>query len=196
MAHAVSVCHQWSITGTLSKSAAQLQVSGSNRSPARKRVSNMEMSYFLRYSPPGSSLLIALMAVGAVKRAFTRCSEITLQNAPGSGVPTGFPSNTMVVAPRNSGAYTIYEWPTTHPTSDAANTRPGADVVDVFHAPHQCHRVTAVVPHHTLGFAGGSGRKRMYRGSVASTDTHSAGAAFDSSSDQSRSRPGFRSAFS
>jgi hypothetical protein len=31
-------------------------------------------------------------AVGAVKSVQTPCSEITLQNAPASGVPTGFPS--------------------------------------------------------------------------------------------------------
>ena len=40
----VSVCHQWSITGTRSFSRAQLRVSGSVRSPARKRVRKAERS--------------------------------------------------------------------------------------------------------------------------------------------------------
>ena len=42
--------------------------------------------------PSGSSLRIARMAVGAVNNAFTPYSATTRQNAPGSGVPTGFPS--------------------------------------------------------------------------------------------------------
>ena len=50
------------------------------------------MSYFFRYSPFGSSRLIARNAVGAVKSARTLCCEITRQKAPGSGVPTGLPS--------------------------------------------------------------------------------------------------------
>ena len=37
IAQPVSVCHQWSITGTRSFSSAQPSVSGSQRSPARKR---------------------------------------------------------------------------------------------------------------------------------------------------------------
>ncbi len=43
-------------------------------------------------SPLGSSFLMARKAVGAVNMAATLCSEITRQNAPGSGVPTGLPS--------------------------------------------------------------------------------------------------------
>ncbi len=42
--------------------------------------------------PVGSSFLIARNAVGAVKRTLTPCCAVTRQNAPGSGVPTGFPS--------------------------------------------------------------------------------------------------------
>ncbi len=54
--------------------------------------------------PPGSSFLIARMAVGAVKSAFTRCSSMTRQKAPASGVPTGLPSYITVVHPVMSGA--------------------------------------------------------------------------------------------
>ena len=42
--------------------------------------------------PSGSSFLMARNAVGAVKRALTPCWAQTRQKAPGSGVPTGFPS--------------------------------------------------------------------------------------------------------
>ena len=48
--------------------------------------------YFFNSSAFGSSLRIARNAVGAVKSAFAPCSEITRQNAPASGVPTGLPS--------------------------------------------------------------------------------------------------------
>ena len=47
---------------------------------------------------------MARKAVGAVNKALTPCWEMTRQKAPGSGVPTGFPSYTMVVAPMKSGA--------------------------------------------------------------------------------------------
>ena len=50
------------------------------------------MSWRRRCSPAGSSFLMARKAVGAVKSVFTPCSEMTRQNAPGSGVPTGLPS--------------------------------------------------------------------------------------------------------
>ena len=74
-------------------------MSGSALSPARKSLSNLLKSYFLKNSPFGSSFLIALIAVGAVKRDLTLCSEIILQKTPASGVPTGFPSNKTVVHP-------------------------------------------------------------------------------------------------
>ena len=88
----VSVCHQWSITGTPSRSVAHCQVSGSSRSPARNRVRRLETSYAERSRPVGSSFLTARKAVGAVNIACTAYSETTRQNAPASGVPTGFPS--------------------------------------------------------------------------------------------------------
>ena len=100
----VSVCHQWSITGTRSFSRAQLRVSGSVRSPARKRVRKAERSWRPMCSPAGSSRLIARNAVGAVNMTRTSCSEMIRQNVPGSGVPTGLPSNTMVVFPAKRGA--------------------------------------------------------------------------------------------
>ena len=46
---------------------------------------------------------MARIAVGAVNMAFTRCSATTRQNAPASGVPTGLPSYSTVVAPTSSG---------------------------------------------------------------------------------------------
>ncbi len=100
----VSVCHQWSITGTSSLSCAHSIVSGSARSPARNRVSRQLRSYLPMNSPFGSSRLIARKAVGAVNSALTLCSEITRQKVPASGVPTGLPSNSTVVQPWISGA--------------------------------------------------------------------------------------------
>jgi len=47
---------------------------------------------------------IARNAVGATKKLLTRCSAITRQNAPASGVPTGLPSYRIVVQPSSSGA--------------------------------------------------------------------------------------------
>ena len=47
---------------------------------------------------------MARIAVGAVNSTFTRCCAITRQNAPASGVPTGFPSYITEVQPRISGA--------------------------------------------------------------------------------------------
>jgi len=88
----VSVCHQWSITGTLSCRSAQARVSGSQRSPARNRVRNFARSYRPISAPWGSSRLMARNAVGAVNMAAQPCSAITRQNAPASGVPTGLPS--------------------------------------------------------------------------------------------------------
>ena len=99
IAQLVSVCHQWSITGEFESFSNQLIVSGSALSPARNRLSNLLKSYFLKNSPLGSSFFIALIAVGAVKRDLTLCSEIILQKTPASGVPTGFPSNKTVVHP-------------------------------------------------------------------------------------------------
>jgi hypothetical protein len=101
MAQPVSVCHQWSITGTPSCFCAHSMVSGSARSPAR----NSARSATGRNPRParrlGSSRLIARKAVGAVKRHLTLWSAITRQNVPASGVPTGLPSKTMVVQPKD-----------------------------------------------------------------------------------------------
>ena len=78
-------------------------------SSARKRDLNELKSYLLKNLPSGSSFLIALKAVGAVNNDFILYSEMTLQNTPASGVPTGLPSKSKVVHPLNSGAYTMYE---------------------------------------------------------------------------------------
>ena len=67
-------------------------VSGSARSPARNSVRNFDRSYFSKNLPCGSSFLMARNAVGAVNIATHLCSEMTRQNAPASGVPTGLPS--------------------------------------------------------------------------------------------------------
>ena len=55
----------------------------------------------------GSTFLIARNAVGAVNSARTPCCCTTRQNAPASGVPTGLPSKSTVVAPTSRGAYTM-----------------------------------------------------------------------------------------
>ncbi len=57
------------------------------------------MSYFGMNSPFGSSFLIARKAVGAVNSEATLYSSMMRQKVPASGVPTGLPSNRMVVAP-------------------------------------------------------------------------------------------------
>ena len=104
IAQLVSVCHQWSITGTLSKFSAHLIVSGSALSPAKNNDSNELKSYLEKNLPSGSSFLIALNAVGAVNNYLILYSEIILQNTPASGVPTGLPSNKRVAQPLNNGA--------------------------------------------------------------------------------------------
>ncbi len=81
---------------------------GSLLSPARK-------SALSCFSPPlfptdsknsffGSSRLMARKAVGAVLRTFTLCSSIIRQKVLASGVPTGLPSKSTVVAPASRGA--------------------------------------------------------------------------------------------
>ena len=71
IAQLVSVCHQWSITGTFNNFSAHFIVSGSARSPAKNKLSKELRSYFEKNFPSGSSFLIALNAVGAVKRDLT-----------------------------------------------------------------------------------------------------------------------------
>ena len=67
----VSVCHQWSITGTPSLFEAHLIVSVSALSPAKNNVFSELVSYLLINSPLGSLRFIALNAVGAVNNIFT-----------------------------------------------------------------------------------------------------------------------------
>ena len=90
--------------GTFSKFSAHLIVSGSALSPAKNNDSNELKSYLEKNLPSGSSFFIALNAVGAVNKDLILYSDITLQNTPASGVPTGFPSNNTVVHPLNRGA--------------------------------------------------------------------------------------------
>ena len=73
IAQLVSVCHQWSITGTLSKFSAHLIVSGSALSPAKNNDSNELKSYLEKNLPSGSSFFIALNAVGAVNKDLILC---------------------------------------------------------------------------------------------------------------------------
>ena len=88
----VSVCHQWSITGTSSFASAHSRVSGSQRSPARNSTRKCERSYLLSCSASGSCWRMARKAVGAVNRLTALCCSMTRQKAPASGVPTGLPS--------------------------------------------------------------------------------------------------------
>jgi hypothetical protein len=60
------------MTGDSDNFSNHFIVSGSALSPARNNLSNLLKSYFLKYSPLGSSFLIALIAVGAVKRGSLR----------------------------------------------------------------------------------------------------------------------------
>ena len=103
---------------------------GSLRSPARKSalkvLSPPRSPISLKYLLSGSSLRIARRAVGAVKSTLTLFRSMIRQKVPASGVPTGLPSNMTVVAPTSSGAYSMYECPTTQPMSEAQNmTSPG-----------------------------------------------------------------------
>ena len=86
-------------TATVTYQTGQTVKASEMTEMARKRDSNLLKSYFLKKLPFGSSFLIALIAVGAVKSDLTLCSEIIFQNTPASGVPTGFPSNKIVVHP-------------------------------------------------------------------------------------------------
>ena len=79
-------------------------VSGSARSPARKITRQFPVPISRRNFPSGSSLRMARMAVGAVKKLLTPWAAMVRQKVPGSGVPIGLPSNRTVVAPTNSGA--------------------------------------------------------------------------------------------
>ena len=92
MAQPVSVCHQWSTTGTPRIREAQWKVSVSSRSPAANRVRRLEMSYLSSSFASGSAFRMARSAVGAVNSTLTLWSWMTRQNAPASGVPTGLPS--------------------------------------------------------------------------------------------------------
>jgi hypothetical protein len=60
--------------------------------PGEKEVPERPDVIFLEVFPVRILFLIARNAVGAVKRTETPCCEMTRQKAPGSGVPTGFPS--------------------------------------------------------------------------------------------------------
>ncbi|EWM35710.1 hypothetical protein D043_4095B, partial [Vibrio parahaemolyticus EKP-021] len=64
-----------------------------------KMVFRFDRSYCFKNSPSGSSFLIARKAVGAENKASTLYSSHTRQNAPGFGVLTGLPSNSIVVQP-------------------------------------------------------------------------------------------------
>ncbi len=100
----VSVCHQWSMTGTPSFSAAQLQRLGVEPLAGHEQRAEREQ--------------VVLRDLGAVRvdpldrpqggrRGEQRVhplSAMTRQNAPASGVPTGLPSYITVVAPISSGA--------------------------------------------------------------------------------------------
>ena len=92
------------MTGTFKRFSAHFIVSGSALSPARNKDLKELKLYLEKNFPSGSSFLIALNAVGAVNKDLIFYSEIILQNTPGSGVPTGFPSNNTVVHPLNNGA--------------------------------------------------------------------------------------------
>jgi hypothetical protein len=99
IAQPVSVCHQWSITGTPSFSCAQTMVSGSARSPARNSERKRRDVVLADEFAGRVFLLDRAERVGAVNSDATLCSSITRQKVPASGVPTGLPSNTIVVAP-------------------------------------------------------------------------------------------------
>ena len=88
----VSVCHQWSITGTPSLSLAQPSVSGSSRSPAMNSVRNADRSYLAISLTVRVDPLDRPQRGGRGEQRFRAVSAMTRQNAPASGVPTGLPS--------------------------------------------------------------------------------------------------------
>src|SRR5439155_24826972 len=90
----------------------------------------------------------------------------------------------------SSGAYTMYEWPTTQSTSDAAQyTSPGWASY-MFGIDHRsataCPPLSRTTP---LGTAVVPEVYRMYKGSVAATGTQPIGSAPAIASPQSTSRP-------
>ena len=100
MGEPLSVCHQWSTTGTPSSRSKCATVSGSARSPATCSARRLEMSCCASSAPSGSSFRIARNAVGAVNMLTTRCSSMMRQYVAASGAPTGLPSNTGRAAGR------------------------------------------------------------------------------------------------
>src|SRR5262244_1112711 len=151
IAQPVSVCHQWSITGTLSSFSAHCTVSGSARSPARKRVRNLLRSCCVSSLPWGSSFLMARNAVGAVNMATQPCSAITRQNAPASGVPTGLPSNRIEVQ-RCINDVAVAD----HPADVGGGPIDLArlDAVEIVHRPFERDHVAAVIAHDAFGPSG------------------------------------------
>ena len=89
-------------------------------SPTTPNTFNEERSDFFTIFASGSSLLIALIAVGDEYKISTLYFYTILKYAETSGVFIGFPSYIILVPPNSKGPYTIYEWPTTHPKSDVA----------------------------------------------------------------------------
>src|SRR6266705_2767971 len=96
---------------TPSDSAAQRAVGSSSGSPARKRYWRVERSCFFMYA--GSCFLSTRIAVGELNMVRTLCSVTICHQIDGSG-RIGRPSYMIVVDPLSSGAYTMYECPTTH----------------------------------------------------------------------------------
>src|SRR5260221_604151 len=98
-----------------SASAAQRAVGSSRGSPARNRYLSLRVSYF--FMNDVSCFFSTRIAVGDVNIDVTFQSCTIFHQIPASG-RIGTPSYMIVVEPLMSGAYTMYEWPTTQPMSD------------------------------------------------------------------------------
>jgi hypothetical protein len=104
MAQPVSVCHQWSITGHAELLLRPFDGVGVGAF-AREEERFQRRQVVVAHQRPAR--VVALDRAEGGRRgeeALDPCSAITRQKVPASGVPTGLPSNTMVVQPKVSGA--------------------------------------------------------------------------------------------
>src|ERR1700739_3456223 len=122
----VSVCHQVSTIGQCFVpicSSNQCQASSLIGSPTEPNFLSELRS--LLSTKPRPKLISERIAVGAEYKILTLCVSTTSQQRPSSG-QVGMPSNISVVAPCESGPYTIEEWPVIQPISAVQKyTSPG-----------------------------------------------------------------------
>ena len=147
----VSVCHQWSITGTLSCSCAQISVSGSHRSPARKSAQKPPQIIF------ANIIAIRILTFNGSEDGW--CCEKRAHPMLGNDPPerTGIRGADRLSFVQN--CRTTFEKGCIHgvgvsnsPTN--VRSRPinfaGIHTVDILHAPIERNQMSAVVAHNAF----------------------------------------------